>query len=112
MDLLLSKEKTVEGRINHPEKQWRKLNVGDQVSFFSGSKTATFEVRGLVFADDFDELYDLCGSQLIPPVIFENIGVEKTANEIYEELLLPHNPDFETEMNEYGVIGIVILLIS
>jgi ASC-1-like (ASCH) protein len=111
LELLIQGEKTFEGRIADPNSIWSRLKVGDKLVFFSGTLEATFEVRGSVHAINFDELYAICGDKLVPPVIFTNTQ-STSADQIYENILLPHNPNYRDMINAFGVVGVCVVCIA
>jgi ASC-1-like (ASCH) protein len=108
LDLLKSGVKTVEGRIRDPESLWSKIEIGEIINFYTDTNQdgANFQVRGLVYASDFDELDSLIGDKLIPSMIRKD---GKSANEIYEEVLGVYNPEWRTKMLKYGVVGVVVI---
>lgn len=98
LDLLECRKKLYDGRVLW--KDWIHIQIGDTLILTDEERRSlAFRVSDLVYANDFVELYSICGDELMP-----NSNPE-LVRKTYAELYGQHNID------EHKVVGILLLQI-
>lgn len=105
LNLLESGEKKYEGRINW--KDWAKMKKGDLLILTDeGGKSLAFEITNILRACNFDHLYGLLGSWLVPRLESTNKAPEN-ADQVQAEYESIFKTDFE-KISHYGVLGLYL----
>lgn len=105
LEMLESGKKKYEGRVNW--KDWSKMNIGDTIIFTDEhGLSLAFRIVNILKAYNFDHLYDLVGSYLMPNVP-QNLAYPERRGWVQKEYESLFQMSYE-KINAYGVLGIYL----
>lgn len=107
LQMIKSGKKEYEGRIYRDD--WAEMKPGDIIKLYNENEEYNVQVIGKVMARNFDELYDVLGSKLVPYIVTkENFMIlEPNRNQVQEKYEQIFNMTKE-EIAITGVVGIHI----
>lgn len=102
LELIRSKKKVYEGRINRPSSKWSSMKLGDSIVFHRGNNEHVCTViEEIVPFDNFGEAFDKLGAELFP--------IETTTEKVVEYYNTLYSED---EIKKFGVIAIKLKVIE